>query len=68
MFEVEENNLIAMVSGRKFAMMELKSLISQILYNFYLEPVDRIDDIKLIATMILRPLKPIRMKMIRIDR
>ena len=54
--------------GQKFAMMELKSLIGRILYNFYLEPVDKLEDMILIPDLVLRPKHPIRVKFIRIDK
>ncbi|XP_023247724.1 cytochrome P450 4C1-like [Copidosoma floridanum] len=54
--------------GQKFAMMELKLLTARILYDFYLEPVDRTADMKLIADMILRPLDPVHTKFIKIKK
>lgn len=49
-------------------MMELKSLISRILYNFYLEPIDYTRDVKLISDVVIRPSKPVHTKFVRIDR
>jgi cytochrome P450 family 4 len=46
--------------------MELKSLIARILYDFYLEPVDRTADMRLMADIVLRPLDPVKIKLIRI--
>ncbi|OXU30847.1 hypothetical protein TSAR_012651 [Trichomalopsis sarcophagae] len=54
--------------GQKFAMMELKSLISHILYNFHLEPIDYTRDVKLISDVVIRPSKPVYTKFVRIDR
>ena len=54
--------------GQKFAMMELKMLIGRILYDFYLEPIDRTVDMKLIADLILRPMDPVRVKFIKINK
>ncbi|XP_001601822.2 cytochrome P450 4C1 [Nasonia vitripennis] len=54
--------------GQKFAIMELKSLIARILYDFYLEPVDRTTDMRLIADIILRPLDPVHLKFIKINK
>ncbi|KAJ8683825.1 hypothetical protein QAD02_019617 [Eretmocerus hayati] len=54
--------------GQKFATMELKSLVSRILYNFRLEPIDRSSDMRLMADIVLRPLDPLRIKFIRISR
>ena len=55
-------------SGQKFAMMELKALIGRILYDFYLEPIDRISDMKIMADIVIRPQKPIRLKFIKIKK
>ncbi|XP_014232115.1 cytochrome P450 4C1-like [Trichogramma pretiosum] len=52
--------------GQKFALMELKSLIGRLLYNFKLEPIDRTADLKLGLDIILRPMHPVRTKFIRI--
>ena len=56
------------VAGQKFAMMELKSVIARILHDYYLEPVDRISDMKLIADIVLRPRDPARVKFIKIKK
>ncbi|KAL2740988.1 cytochrome P450 4C1-like isoform X1 [Vespula squamosa] len=52
--------------GQKFAMFEIKLIIAYILHNFYLEPVDELDDVKMIADIILRSSKPLRVKFIPI--
>ncbi|NP_001165978.1 cytochrome P450 4AB12 isoform X1 [Nasonia vitripennis] len=54
--------------GQKFAMMELKSLVARILYNFQLEPIDRSADVKFTTDLVLRPTNPIRVKFVRIDK
>ncbi|CAB0041941.1 unnamed protein product [Trichogramma brassicae] len=54
--------------GQKFAMMELKSLMARVLYNFRLQAIDRTSDIKIQANFVLRPCRPVRAKFIRIDR
>ncbi|KAL7289827.1 hypothetical protein TKK_0016226 [Trichogramma kaykai] len=54
--------------GQKFAMMELKSLIARILYDFYLEPIDHLSDIKIQSDIVLRPATPVQTKFIKIDR
>ncbi|CAB0041942.1 unnamed protein product [Trichogramma brassicae] len=54
--------------GQKFAMMELKSLIARILYGFYLEPIDRLPEIKIQSDIVLRPATPVQTKFIKIDR
>ena len=43
-------------------------VIGKILYDFYLEPIDRTTDMRLIADIILRPLDPVRVKFIRINK
>ncbi|XP_058809035.1 cytochrome P450 4C1-like, partial [Phymastichus coffea] len=48
--------------GQKFALMELKLLIGQIIYNFRLEPIDKIHELKLMADIVLRPLNSIKLK------
>lgn len=47
-------------------MMELKSVIARILFEFNLEPIDRSSDLKLIADIVIRPVDPIRVKFIKI--
>nr|KAF7437726.1 hypothetical protein H0235_000117 [Vespula pensylvanica] len=54
--------------GQRFAMFEIKLMIAYILHNFYLEPVDELDDVKMIADIILRSSKPLRVKFIPIKR
>lgn len=52
--------------GQKYAMFEIKLMVAHILHNFYLEPVDELDDIKLVGNIILRPSKPLCVKFIPI--
>ncbi|KAL2719308.1 cytochrome P450 4C1-like isoform X1 [Vespula squamosa] len=52
--------------GQKFAMLELKLIIAHILHNFYLEPVDELDDIQMTGDLILHPTKPHCLKFIPI--
>ncbi|CAB0039896.1 unnamed protein product [Trichogramma brassicae] len=54
--------------GQKFAVMEMKSLLARILYDFYLEPIDRLSDIQIQFDMVLRPSTPVHTKFIKIDR
>ncbi|XP_023316140.1 cytochrome P450 4C1-like [Trichogramma pretiosum] len=54
--------------GQKFAMMELKSLIARILYDFILEPIDRLEDMQLQADIVIRPNDPIRARFVPIRR
>ncbi|XP_015177511.1 PREDICTED: cytochrome P450 4C1-like [Polistes dominula] len=52
--------------GQKYAMFEIKLMVAHILHNFYLEPVEELDNIKLIGNIILRPATPLRVKFIPI--
>lgn len=61
-------NLENYVAGQKFAMMELKSLIGRILYNFRLEPIDRTADMPMLLDIIIRPAKPVYTRFVRIDK
>ncbi|XP_023316141.1 cytochrome P450 4C1-like [Trichogramma pretiosum] len=54
--------------GQKLAMLKLKSLIGRILYDFYLENIDKTSDIKLTADVILRPSEAVKMKLVKIDK
>ncbi|XP_011305594.1 cytochrome P450 4C1-like isoform X2 [Fopius arisanus] len=50
--------------GQKFALMELKTLIGHLLYNFYLEPVDLAHQIQMLPDLVLRPQGAARVKFI----
>uniref|UniRef100_UPI003B682EB4 cytochrome P450 4C1-like n=1 Tax=Vespa mandarinia TaxID=7446 RepID=UPI003B682EB4 len=52
--------------GQKFAMFELKLMVAYILHNFYLEPVDELDEAKMIADITLRSSQPLRVEFIPI--
>ncbi|XP_046742333.1 uncharacterized protein LOC124408992 [Diprion similis] len=51
--------------GQKFAMLELKVLIANFVHNFYLEPLDLSSDVKILSDLVLRPAKPVRIKLVR---
>ncbi|NP_001165938.1 cytochrome P450 4AB21 isoform X1 [Nasonia vitripennis] len=53
--------------GQKFALMELKSLIARILYNFKLEPIDRSADMKILLDIVIRPASPVRTRFVKIN-
>lgn len=53
-------------SGQKFAMLELKSMIAHLLYNFNLEPFDLAHEVPIVCDMVLRPARPIYVKIIPI--
>lgn len=50
--------------GQKFAMMEVKTVVSEIVRNFKLEPITKVEDIEIIGDMVLRTKDPIRVKFI----
>ncbi|CAL7940661.1 unnamed protein product [Xylocopa violacea] len=50
--------------GQKFAMLELKSVMALLLYNFSLEPVDYLKDVQFFLDMVLRPSHPVRSKFV----
>nr|XP_050855942.1 cytochrome P450 4C1-like [Vespula vulgaris] len=52
--------------GQKFAMLELKLMVAHILYNFYLEPVDELNNVKIMEDVLLRSSKTLRVKFIPI--
>jgi len=54
--------------GQRFALMELKSVMASILYNYYIEPIDHLRDVEIVADAILRPSKPVQAKFVKIDR
>lgn len=47
-------------------MNELKSITAKILQNYYLEPVTKIEDIKFLFNLTLRPAHPVFMKLKKI--
>ncbi|XP_019870610.1 cytochrome P450 4C1 [Aethina tumida] len=51
--------------GQKFALMEIKTVITGILRNFILEPVDTPETVVLITDLVLRPKNGIKMKFIK---
>ncbi|KAJ8670667.1 hypothetical protein QAD02_001926 [Eretmocerus hayati] len=53
--------------GQRFAMMELKATIAYLLRNFYLEPIDLAHEIPIVVDLVLRPARPIQMKLIPIN-
>ncbi|EZA46562.1 hypothetical protein X777_00032 [Ooceraea biroi] len=47
-------------------MMELKTVIGTLVHNFYLEPIDRLKDIRFFMDLIIRPKHPVRVKFVPI--
>nr|XP_012222591.1 PREDICTED: cytochrome P450 4C1-like [Linepithema humile] len=54
--------------GQRFAMLELKAVIAPLVYNFFLEPVDYLKDLRFIMDIVLRVAHPIRVKFVPIVR
>lgn len=51
--------------GQKFAMMEIKVLVANLLFNFDMETLDSFKNIKLHQDIIIRPGQPIRVKFVQ---
>ncbi|NP_001291531.1 cytochrome P450 4C1-like precursor [Solenopsis invicta] len=52
--------------GQRFALLELKAMLVPLIYNFYLEPVDYLENQRFGIDMILRSLDPCRLKFVPI--
>lgn len=50
--------------GQKFAMMELRTVIGEIIKNFELKPITKIDSVVIITDIILRAKDPIRVRFV----
>lgn len=50
--------------GQKFAMMELRTVIGEIVKNFELKPITKIEDVVIITDIILRAKDPIRVQFV----
>lgn len=57
-----------MISGQKFAMLELKTSIGHILHNFTIVPIETTKDIELKCDIVLRSVKPLRVKLIPLEK
>ncbi|XP_015188211.1 PREDICTED: cytochrome P450 4C1-like [Polistes dominula] len=53
--------------GQKYAMLELKLIVAHIVRNFYLEPVDNIDDVEITVGLTLNSSKPLHVKFIPVN-
>ena len=49
-------------------MLELKALIGHLLYNFYLEPIEIAQEVRLLPDLVLRPAHPVRVKFTPINK
>ncbi|KAL6268490.1 hypothetical protein P5V15_001623 [Pogonomyrmex californicus] len=52
--------------GQRFALLEMKSFIASVIYNFFLEPIENLKDVQFNADMMLRPAYPLRLKFVPI--
>ncbi|XP_011705459.1 PREDICTED: cytochrome P450 4C1-like [Wasmannia auropunctata] len=52
--------------GQRYAMLEMKAMISSLIHDFYLEPVDYLKDLSLRADVILRVAPPLRVRFVPI--
>ncbi|KAL0134221.1 hypothetical protein PUN28_001197 [Cardiocondyla obscurior] len=52
--------------GQRFAMLEMKAMISHLIHKFYLEPVDYLKDLCIKADIVIRPNHPLRVRFIPI--
>lgn len=51
-------------AGQKFAMMELRTVVGEIVRNFQLRPITKMDDVVIISDLILRSKDPIRLQFV----
>ncbi|XP_011637635.1 cytochrome P450 4C1-like isoform X1 [Pogonomyrmex barbatus] len=54
--------------GQQFAMLEMKAIIAPLVYNFYLEPVDYLKDLRFVADFLNRVAHPVRVRCVPINR
>ena len=47
-------------------MLELKAMIAPLVHNFYLEPIDRLKDLRLKTDLVIRPSHPVHVKFVPI--
>lgn len=52
------------ISGQKFAMIELRTVVAEIVRNFQLKPITKLQDVVIISDLILRSKDPIRLQFI----
>uniref|UniRef100_UPI003B639677 cytochrome P450 4C1-like n=1 Tax=Odontomachus brunneus TaxID=486640 RepID=UPI003B639677 len=53
--------------GQRFAMLEMKAMISTLVRNFYLEPINYLKDVQITADLILRPNHPLNVRFVPIE-
>ncbi|XP_012064252.1 PREDICTED: cytochrome P450 4C1-like [Atta cephalotes] len=50
--------------GQRFALLEIKAIIVSLIHNFFLEPIDYLKNVRLVADLVIRPIDPHRIKFI----
>lgn len=53
------------ILGQKFAMLEMKTLIVQLLRKFRLEAITKVDDIVLVSDLVLRTKDPVKIRFVK---
>jgi len=53
-----------LITGQRFAMMEMKTIIATLVHNFYLQPIHNLKDIPFLADFILRLKHPLHVKVV----
>ena len=59
-FRLDQETVLAI--GQKFAMLEAKTILSHLIRQFELIPVDKPEDVKPVIELVLKPLNGIRVK------
>ncbi|XP_057324592.1 cytochrome P450 4C1 [Microplitis mediator] len=54
--------------GQKFAMLEMKTFLAGLLYNFYLEPQEATEAVRIYSDLVIRPSSPVYVKFVPIIR
>ncbi|XP_031777513.1 cytochrome P450 4AB6 isoform X2 [Nasonia vitripennis] len=54
--------------GQKFAMMELKAFIAHLISEFYLEPIDLAHEVLITPDLVLRPARPVKVKIVPVNK
>lgn len=52
--------------GKNFAMLQMKAIVTPLIHNFYLEPIDSLTNLRINIDMMLRPAHPLRVKFVPI--
>lgn len=55
-----------LILGKNFAMLQMKAIVTPLIHNFYLEPIDSLTNLRINIDMMLRPAHPLRVKFVPI--